>query len=478
MANQLPALNVAGINAMPNSPMVPLHYVHPGLSLAQLFAILRARRKRIAAIFVGLSVACIGMATLLPKTYEATASLLIRHEVNDPLGGKEFPVGLLGSYVSTQMELLQSPGVLLPAIEQTGLTSDHHYIDDFDGRPESLATWVMEKLRNRLSVTQTTPNSQLVHVTYAAMSPSQAAAVANAVVDVYVRQQNERLAAPATTEAGRYAEQLEELRQKAQHAQEQLTSFRDRNDLLETSGNVDIEMEMLSTLEQKLLEAQSAKREAEARIAGDVSVGRSVMDSQLVQKLKTQLAELDARHAEWQSSLGARHPDMVALEAQIAQIRRSLGAEISTYSKAGGSELIAARTQERKLQEAVAAQRERLLHVRQLRDEAAHYELELSSAQAVYKRALDGYDQVAFASQGRYSNVIVESRAMEPLRPSRPKLLKLAVLGLMFSAVVALLVPLGLELVDRHVRCRDDIERDHGVPVLMEFPALPAPRSE
>ena len=38
------------------------------------------------------------------------------------------------------------------------------------------------------------------------------------------------------------------------------------------------------------------------------------------------------------------------------------------------------------------------------------------------------------------------------------------------------MVPLGYELLNRRIRCRDDVERDLGIPVLVEFAAIPGVR--
>jgi len=48
------------------------------------------------------------------------------------------------------------------------------------------------------------------------------------------------------------------------------------------------------------------------------------------------------------------------------------------------------------------------------------------------------------------------------------------ILGCMAALVLGLGVPLGLELIHRRIRCRDDLERHHGIPVLVEFGRLPA----
>ena len=135
--------------------------------------------------------------------------------------------------------------------------------------------------------------------------------------------------------------------------------------------------------------------------------------------------------------------------------------------------LKAAQTLEARLQSEVAEQRTKVLSQVRLRDEAAKYVLELESAQTVYKRALDGYDQIMFASNGRHTNVSFVTRATPPLRASKPKLLSGLLLGAIAAAVLGLGLPLLLELFNRRVRCRDDIERHHGIQVLAELGRLP-----
>ena len=139
--------------------------------------------------------------------------------------------------------------------------------------------------------------------------------------------------------------------------------------------------------------------------------------------------------------------------------------------------LLATQQLEQKLRRAVGAQREKVMTMAQLRDQAAKYRLDLDSAQAVYKRALDGYDQVMFASLGDYTNVDVVSRATPPVKSSKPKIPLFIALGAIAAISLALFLPLAYELANRRVRCRDDFERDNGIPVLMEFDSLPLIRS-
>ena len=104
------------------------------------------------------------------------------------------------------------------------------------------------------------------------------------------------------------------------------------------------------------------------------------------------------------------------------------------------------------------------MNLRQQQDEGQRLQLELESAQTVYKRALDGYDQIMFASSS------VVTRAKAPIIAAKPPKVLLAIAGVFAGILLGVLGPLLYELFfNRRLRCRDDMERDFGLPVLAEF---------
>jgi len=110
--------------------------------------------------------------------------------------------------------------------------------------------------------------------------------------------------------------------------------------------------------------------------------------------------------------------------------------------------------------------------VRKVQDQGAKLELELESAQSVYKRALDGYDQIMFATAGSPTNVSFVSRGAIPADATKPNKPKLFLMGIFFALFVGLASPVVYELMfDRRLHCRDDFERYFGIPVLAEFGA-------
>lgn len=387
------------------SPFMNEQHTQPGMSLAQLAAILWAYRKQTLMIWAGVVLLAAVACALWPRTYEATAALMVNFEVNDPLSGREFPTGLLGSYMATQVELARGSEVLLPVIDRLKLTENKKYIAGFSGDPAQLRVWIETNLRKKLVVEQGRYGSQMIYVTYSAGNPAEAAEVANAVADVYSEKQYQRLTGPAAERAKRYTEQITELKNKVTRAQEQVVEFRQR------SG-----------------------------ASSDQTAGNEALSPAMIHGLKSQIATHTAQMAQLRATLGPRHPEVLALQSQISTNQQALNTELKAYSGNAPAEL-----------------------------ESKLYQLELESAQAVYKRALDGYDQIMFASLGGYTNVDFVSRATPPPRPSKPKVKILMLLACFAGAGLGVIIPLFYELLNRRVRCRDDMERDHGIPVLAEL---------
>jgi polysaccharide biosynthesis transport protein len=452
----------------PNLAIIPEQVSHQGMSVAQFAAILLAYWKQIAVITV--VVASLGAVTIkyLPKTYTATATLIVNSDLKDPLAGRDFPAEMIASYVSTQIELMTSPIVLLPAIDRLNLMDDKNFTAGFSGNGDALREFVQKNLALSLQVQRGT-GGQLLYVSASAKSAAQAADIANAVADVYLEQDRRRLNNPAGERAQRYTEELAELREKATIAQDKVTAFRHENGIGDmNSASAGTEVQSLDTLHQHLLETQNLRRTLEAKQAGqqapaDETAGSAVLDAQLAQ-----LAQLSGTY-------GPQHPKVKEVKAQIALTRQSLANANHATSASKDAELARTKELERKYIQAVAEQEAKVLKLRQAQDEGSKLVLELDSAKSVYKQALDGFDQIMFQAVATHANVSVVNRAVPPLRASKPNKIKLMLMALVAGLGLGVGIPLGYGLlIARRLRCRDDVERDFGIAVLAQLEAVPA----
>lgn len=447
-----------------------------GMSIAQIVAIARAYWRAsvvVALVVIALSAVAI---KLLPKTYTATATLIVNSQDNDPLAAQQLPNGNFASYVVTQMELMTAPIVLLPVIDRLKLTSDDDFTAGFRGNNQTaLRDYAERALAKDLEI-DTGRGGQLIYVSASGRYPTEAASIANAVADVYTDEERQRLDGPAVERAQRYSQELAELRSKAAAAQQLLTDFRQRSgltDLNETGP--DDETQTLTTLEARLLDAQNERRTLEARQVGQEATATEALGSDQIIQLESQLSGLREQQAQLATTLGPKHPKLLAVKAQIVSTQAALDRAIGALSANTDTQLSRAVDLEARLTRAVATEHAKVLKLRQLQDAGQKLELELESAQTVYKRALDGYDQIMFASVDHSNDVALISRATPPVRPSKPNKIKLLLVGILAGLLIGVAGPMAYELlVNRRLRCRDDIERAFGIAVLAQFDALPS----
>jgi succinoglycan biosynthesis transport protein ExoP len=455
------------------TPAIPANFLHPGLSLAQIIAIFWAYRRLSLLVFCLVLVSTVGVVSLWPRTYTGTVTLMVNYEVNDPLNGKDLPVGQVASYIATQVELMQTSGVLLAVVDRLKLTQDHDYVRGYLEDRGTLREWVASKVSKKLTVYPSQIGSQLIYVTFSANNAAQAALVANTVADVYKEQDKDRAAGPPGERARRYGRQLDELKSKVDQAQQKLTAFNESNKVIDDGTKINVETVLLTNLETRLLEAQNARRIAEARASQDPTISDQVLSSSQVQSMKADLAAQEAHLAQLNRTYTAEYPGIRESQQQVEDSQHRLADLSSRYAANAQSALAIAQNLELKLQRAVTEQRTTVLSQERLREESEKYVLELESARTVYRRALDDYDQMIFAAAGGpYTNVEVVSRATPPMTARAPRVLPLLLLGFIAAVILAFGIPLTNEFFKRRVRCRDDLERHYGVPVLVEFGRL------
>jgi polysaccharide biosynthesis transport protein len=464
----IPALSGTEVALPQEAP--PEHQLPSGLSLLQIYSIARHYWREIAIIAAGVTLLMAVVIKLMPKAYTATATLIVNSERENPLPNQQLVNDDLGSYVATQMDLLTSPVVLAPVVDRLSLTHDPEFGAGCSGTPSAQRQCTAQHLAAAIAVTQGR-GLQLLYVSATARDPAKAALLANAVADVYLQLDRQRANDPVEAQAQRSSQELSELRAKVTEAQDKVTEFRQRYGLTDVSESAnDTEMAALTALQERLLDAQHQRRALEARRQGEAQSGDEALASTHITTLRTNLASMRDQLAQMRSTLGPRHPAVVALEAQISAAQRSLNSAVGMLSSNVQTQLDRERELETQLTQAVANQRAKVLHLRQIQDEGQKLLLELQSAQSVYKQALDGYDQVKFETVRNFANVSLVSHATPPLTYSKPKKYQMFFISILAALGVGLGATFFYEIwIDRRLRCRDDLERGFGIRVLAQF---------
>lgn len=452
---------MAGSGAAPN----------PRPSLRQVWVIVWSYRFWISLLTFGLlGVVGVIMQTS-DKVYRATATLVVGFTVDDASADGGVTTEKAAAHMRTQAELVRSSRALSRAVEQQGLIREPAYMEGYagDGSPESLMGWAVDRLNQKLRVHH--GDDRLLHISVEDSDAREAARLANAVAEAFVEARITETAGSGTEMVEYFAAQLESLEAKVAEAQAALTAFRDKNSVLALPERGDVDPLLLVELERRVSTARERRAAAERDLetVGDGDDGGGARGT--VGEIRRALARDEKELARLRDTLGARHPDIIALQRRIEESSVRLQSESIIFEDHAKTELREARELEERLMRELSRQRERSTAARTTAGEGARLQAELQAATRVFLNAFDSYDRMREGAAGPFRDADVDARATVPQEPIRPRVLRSLVVAGIAGLLLGVLGALIAEFLHRRVRCREDLERGLGVPVLAELPS-------
>ena len=238
----------------------------PKLSLADLAAMLWAERALVIA--VGAAICALGLvaALLAPKTYTARAELLVRlgeEYVYQPTAGGAGAGATpdMQAVVNAEMRMIGSGSVVRGAIEAVGLAQLYPEIAAAPGSPARKLAAAERAFAQHLTV-ETAPQTPAIGLSFEHKNPEIAAQALNALMQRYLEHRRTVLV------GGEYealSQQAADLGARAADASGALAAFLTAHEI----GDFESELAALAAragdIETQLLEAQTRRREAEAR---------------------------------------------------------------------------------------------------------------------------------------------------------------------------------------------------------------------
>ncbi len=452
------------------------------MTLNQFLLALRARLGILVMIVAATVLAATAGSLLLPRSYDATASLLVDTRDEQSLGNDQRsniqPLERL-SYLQTQKDILGSRKVALMVVQNLHLVdqpSPYLTPEQVSGGAAAIEDRLVESLLKRLKVE--TSQSNVIQATYSSANPGFSALVANAFAKAYIDTMLELRVVPAREAAVWFDEQLKGLRANLESAQARLTSLHQQEQIVSTDERVDVDNARLAALSEEVVRAQSQTFQWRSRAEQAHSfTGRGgspdglpdVLDNAFIQRLKGDLLRGESRLQELATQYGPNHPQYQRQSSENDGLRRKLGAEMRNVVAGIDSSLRQSEQREAALVQAMAAQRTRMLGLKGNRNEFNVLRRDVESAERAYDTAMQRAVTSQVDSRANHTNVSVLNPAIAPGRPASPKL----GLNVALSVIVGVMLGLGmvmlLEKADGRVRSIGDLEDAWKVPVLGEL---------
>jgi succinoglycan biosynthesis transport protein ExoP len=474
----------------------------PDLHFQQLADILRRRKGLILAMAaLGATLASIG-GLLIPPKYTAKAQI----EVESPL-----PLFVAGQVAAPQADestiqtgeaglsssdhlrrvldsLLQDPDFTATADNMHARSRPG--VDDLWRRLSALlspsvpgpaeptiageATLSLHDLERHLTVQQER-GSRVISVRFTAASPEAAALVANRTAELYVKGREEEKRARAEHGLTLVGEQISNLKDELQRADEALGKYRTAHGL---SGTERIETvdQQLADVNRQLDAAESDLagrlarlahvRELRRRAGGTEALVEALGTPTLIELRRQELALLQSE-AQLAVTTGEGHPKMQELRGQLEEIRAKIAREVGGAADNLESQVQILGAQMRPLRERIAAVQAAGadVHLRELEREAA-------DRRQVYLGLLQRQTELRGQQGGLAPEVRVLSLAAPPDQPSSPSPILFVFPALIAFAIAGGMLAVAMDRLDQGLRSERDVSDALGLPCIGIVPQL------
>lgn len=183
--------------------------------------------------------------------------------------------------------------------------------------------------------------SRVIVVDFLSQDPALAANVANAIADEYLVLQRAAKQEQAAIAVQWLSGEIDSMQKKVAAAEAKVAAFRANTNLLEGPNNTTLSAQQLGDYSAQLAAARTQKADAEAKAkiiremlkSGQPIESSDILNSELIRRLSEQRVTLRAQLAEQSSSLGDRHPRILELKAQIADLDQQIRAEAESIDR-------------------------------------------------------------------------------------------------------------------------------------------------
>jgi chain length determinant protein EpsF len=425
--------------------------------------ILRARYKTVVLVALASLALALAVIAQLPVNYKASASLLVDVRSTDPLAAV-----LSAGNRATQEDIIKSDRVAAKVVRRLRLAEDPALQEEWRAANNSdgtLELWLGRRLQRGLTIAPPRRDSTILTIEFTATDPAFAAAAANAFAQAYVETTVELGVEPSKQFARWFAEQSRAMRENLEKAQARVSQYQQQKGIVVTNERMDLESTKLMDLNTQLSAVQAQMAEARSKLRSSAEVLPEVAQSTVVQGLRTDVARQEARLKVAAGNLGRNHPEYRRMEAELEELKARLRSETQVITSGVSASRAINSDREKELKAAIDAQTRRLLELRSELDRMAILQRDVDAAKSAYDGIARRYMQTNLESQAPLTNVSVLTPAEVPLEPGRrtERYLQLALLA---SLALGLAAALWLEMVDRRIRCADDLAEMLKMPVI------------
>jgi succinoglycan biosynthesis transport protein ExoP len=320
----------------------------------------------------------------------------------------------------------------------------------------------------------------VIEISATSQTPRLARDIANAYADEYLVSQLEAKF-EATERANEWLdERVQSLREEVRAREQAVADYRNAEGLIDAEGATVAEQQVadlnsqLAVQRAELSEARARLEAVQSQIERGVAADTiaEVLRSEVISDLRRQQAETARRQAELSSRYGPRHPEILTVQRELADIEAQIDAEISRIVTSLENEVNVSAQRVRSLQQSLQEARSELATNNSAIVRLRELEREAEASRALFESFLNRFRQTNEAESLAEADARIIANAAVPENPSSPNVMLNLALGIVLAGVAGVGVVFLLEMFDNGIHTDADIERNFGLPHIASVPRL------
>lgn len=467
------------------------------------------RSTRLIMMMTLIGTGCVTLVTInLAPQYLASTTILVDPRKTQILKDREIVggPGTDNSAIESEAEMLQSPALARRVVEHLSLYNDEEFSqpDGLASRVRAMASALLRALQlsggaahERDAVGDAADALQkkvsakrrnltyVIEVTAWSQDAAKAGRIANAIAELYLADQ---IAAKSTTAA--HANQLlnqrvEDLRSRVTASEKAYEEYKAETGLFDPGGQ-SLSDRQISQLNEQLVTARARAAEARAKYEQlqkitpskllSAAASPDVLQSSVVSNLRMQFAEVGRKKAELTTRYGSRHPQVVNVEAEIANISKQITDEIRRIVASAHTEYEMASNRQNSLQASLDDLKDRAANFNQQAIRLHELEREAQANRGLFEAFLTRAKETSAQLNMQLPDARIISAATTPNAPSYPRKGLMIGLGFFGSFGLGIAMALARGTFNQGFRKIGDLRTAFGLQPLATIPLVEAMR--
>jgi capsular exopolysaccharide synthesis family protein len=462
-----------------------------------LLLIVWRRRILITGILlIGASLAVLAVLFMRPH-YSARALLMVNisaaQGVAEQIEGGPLRGRFDSSLVLGEVEILRSRTMARSVIERLNLLTDPEFNPHLRGKGRAEARMLTPhgfdisklppEVRDRAMAdtvarfsrdvnVRPVPGSYAIQLEFTSGHPAKAALIANAIADAYIEQSLEQSFAASKKLSIWLDKRLGALRNELRTRELAVERYKVENHILQGAAS-SVSAAQISEISSQLTSAKAKQAEAHAKLdqieellrtPERMESAEAVINSDIVQKLKLDHARKEAELSQLSNRYGPKHPEILKIKSEIAEIKNVIRGEITTMARSVENEVRVADMRVAAIEAGMAEtggrknlDDERMVGLRALEQEA-------DATRAILDNFLKNYKQGLGVEELQQPSAKIISYAVVPRTAVYPNKMLIISLSCVASLFLGITLSLLLEKLDNAFRSSTQLEAATGLP--------------